>query len=104
MFIKGRAKKGQKGIGKIVHNLWIKKEMWEIDENNRMNQIRMMKPKDWVNNLEIEAIRREIENEGRDEENDGKIHGNDHTADMHNKNDNINHVCSANEEPIKICL
>ena len=104
MFIKGREKKGQKGIVKIVHNLWIKKGVWEIDENNRMNQIRMMNPKDWVKNLEIEAIRREIENEGRDEENDGKIQGNDHTADMHDKNDNINHVCSANEEPIKICL
>ena len=33
MFIKGREKKGlKKWIGKIVHDLWIEKGMWEINE------------------------------------------------------------------------
>ena len=32
-------------IGKIVHDLWIKKGMWEIDEKNLINQIRMIKSK-----------------------------------------------------------
>ena len=45
MFIKGRGKRVKKGIGKIVHDLWIEKGMWEIDEKNLMNQIRIMKSK-----------------------------------------------------------
>ena len=40
--------------------------MWEIDEKNIMNQIRMIKSKGWVTNIEIETIWRKIENEGRD--------------------------------------
>ena len=67
MFIKGRGKRDQKGIGKIVHDLWIEMGMWEIDEKNLMNQIRMIKSKGWVTNIEIETIGRKIENEGRDE-------------------------------------
>ena len=42
----------KKGIGKIVHDLWIEKGMWEIHEKNLMNQIRMIKSKDWVTNTE----------------------------------------------------
>ena len=30
----------KKGIGKVVHDLWIEKGMWKIDEKNLMNQIR----------------------------------------------------------------
>ena len=40
----------KKGIGKIVHDLWIKMGLWEIDEKNLMNQIRMIKSKGWVTN------------------------------------------------------
>ena len=39
-------KKGFKnGIGEILHDLWIEKGMWEIDEKHLMNQIRMIKSK-----------------------------------------------------------
>ena len=62
----------KKGIGKIVHDLWIEMGMWEIDEKNLMNQIRMIKSKGWVTNIEIETIRRKIENE-RDEVNEGTM-------------------------------
>ena len=55
-------KKGvKKGIGKIVHDLWIEKGMWEIDEKILMNQIRMIKSKGRVMKIEIETIRRKIE-------------------------------------------
>ena len=49
MFIKGRGvKKGsKKGFGKIVHDLLIEKEMWEIDEKkfnepNKNDQVQRM--------------------------------------------------------------
>ena len=32
----------KKRIGKIVHDLWIEMAMWEIDEKNLMDQIRMI--------------------------------------------------------------
>ena len=57
----------KKEIGKIVHDLWIEKGMWENDEKNLMYQERMIKSKGWVTNIEIETIRRKIENDGRDE-------------------------------------
>ena len=53
----------KKGIGKRVDDLWIEKGMWEIDEKNRMNQIRMIKSKNWVTSIEIETMRKKIENE-----------------------------------------
>ena len=60
-------KKGvKKGIGKIVHPLWIEKGMSGIDKKNLMNQIRMIKSKGQVTNTEIEIISRKIESEGRD--------------------------------------
>ena len=43
----------KKGNGKIMHDLWIEKRMWEIDEKNLMNQMRMIKSKGWVTNIEI---------------------------------------------------
>ena len=46
-------------IGKIVHDLWIEKGMWEIDEKILMNQIRMIKSKGRV--MKVETIRRKIE-------------------------------------------
>ena len=92
----------KKGIGKIVHDLWIEMGMWEIDEKNLMNQIRMIKSKGWVTNIEIEAIRRKIENEGRDEVNEGTIKESDNTADFYDEKGDINHADSANEEPIRI--
>ena len=92
----------KKGIGKIVHDLWIEMGIWEIDEKNLMNQIRMIKSKGWVTNIEIETIRRKIENEGRDEVNEGTIKESDNTADFYDENGDINHADSANEEPIRI--
>ena len=92
----------KKGIEKIVHDLCIEKEMWEIDENSQMNQIKMFKSKGWVTNVEIETIKRKTENKGRDEVNSGTMEENDNTADIYEKNDDINHVDSANEEPIEI--
>ena len=91
----------KKGIGKIVHDLWIKMGMWEIDEKNLMNQIRMIESKGWVTNIEIETIRRKIENEGRDKVNEGTIKESDNTADIYDENGDINHADSANEEPIE---
>ena len=42
MFIKAREKSVKNGIGKIVHDLWVEKGMWDINEKNLMNQIRMI--------------------------------------------------------------
>ena len=102
MFIKGRGKGVKKGIGKIVHDLWIEMGMWETDEKNLMNRIRMTKSKRWVANIEIETIRRKIESEGRDKVNEGTIKESDNTADIYDENGDINHADSANEEPIGI--
>ena len=49
------------------------KEMQEINENNLLNQIRMIKSTGLVINVEIEKTMRKIENEGRHEVNDGTI-------------------------------
>ena len=75
--------------------------MWEIDEKILMNQIRMIKFKGWVTNIETETIRRKIEN-GRDEVNEGTMKENDNTADIYDENIDINHADSANEVPIRI--
>ena len=92
----------EKWIGKIVHGLWIEKGMWEIDKKNLKNQIRMIKSKGWVTNIEIETIRKKIENEGRDDVNKGKIQESDNTADIYDEIVDINHADGANEEPIRI--
>ena len=76
--------------------------MWEIDKKNLMNQIRIIKSKGWVTNIEIETIRRKIENEGRDEVNEGTIQESVNIADIYDENVDINHADSANEEPIRI--
>ena len=100
-------KKGvKKGIRKIVHDLWIEKGMWQTDEKNLMNQIRMIKTKGWVTNTEIETIRRKIYNEGRDEVNEDTMHdsnniNDENIADINDENIDINHVDSANEEPLQ---
>ena len=92
----------KKGIGKIVHDLWIEMGMWEIDGKKLMNQIRMVKSKGWVTNIETETIWRKIENEGKDEVNESTIKKSDNTADIYDENGDINHADSANEEPIRI--
>ena len=100
-------KKGvKKGIRKIVHDLWIEKGMWQTDEKNLMNQIRMIKTKGWVTNTEIETIRRKIYNEGRDEVNEDTMHDSDNIndeniADINDENVDTNHADSANEEPLQ---
>ena len=96
-------KKGvKKGIGKIVHHLWIEKGMSGIDKKNLMNQIRMIKSKGQVTNTEIEIISRKIESEGRDNVNGGTIQENDNIAGINDKNVDINYADSANKEPIRI--
>ena len=92
----------KKGIGKIVHDLWIEMGIWEIDEKNLMNQIRMIESKEWVTNIETETIRRKIENKSRDEVNEGTVKESDNTADIYDENCDINHANNANEEPIRI--
>ena len=63
----------KKGNRRIVHGLWTEKVMWEIGEKNLMNQITLIKSKGWVINIEVETIRRKIENEGRDGVNEGTM-------------------------------
>ena len=96
--LRAEKKEVKKEIGKTVHDLWLEKRMWEIDEKNLMNQTRMIKSKGWVTNTEIEAIRRKIENEGRDEVNERTIKGSDNIGGINDENVNINYVDSANEE------
>ena len=96
--LRAEKKEVKKEIGKTVHDLWLEKGMWEIDEKNLMNQTRMIKSKGWVTNTEIEAIRRKIENEGRDEVNERTIKGSDNIVDINDENVNINYEDSANEE------
>ena len=69
--------------------MWIGKGMRETDESNVMNQIRMIKPKGWVTDVEIETIKRKIENESSDDVNDGTIQENDNTTDIYDENHNI---------------
>ena len=102
MIIKGKGKGVKKRIEKIVHDLWIEKGMWEIDEKVLINQIRMIKSKGWVTNIEIETIRRKIENESRDEVNEGTIEEKDNTAGINDENVDITQEDSTNEEPIRI--
>ena len=78
-----------------MHDLRIEKGIRKIDENNLMNQIRIIK-------LEIETIRTKIEYERRDEVNDATIQEDDNIADIYVENDVINHTDSVNEEPIEI--
>ena len=92
----------KKGIWETVHDLWIEKGMREIDEKNLLNQTRMIKFKDLVTNIEIETMRRKIENEGRGEVNEGTIQKSDNTADIYDENVDVNHTDSGNEQPIRI--
>ena len=67
-----------------------------------MNQIRMIKSKGRLRNIETETIRRKTENESRDEVNEGTIQESDNTAGINDENVDTNHEDTANEEPIKI--
>ena len=51
--------------------------------------MRMIKPKGWVTDVEIETIKRKIENESSDDVNDGTIQENDNTTDIYDENHNI---------------
>ena len=93
-------KKGvKKGIGKIVHELRIEKGMCEINEKNLMNQIRMIKSKGWVTNIEIETTRRKI---GRNEGNEGTVQESHNIVDVDDEKVDINHADSVTEEPTTI--
>ena len=85
-----------------MHDLWIEKEMWEIDEKNLMSQIRITKSKGWVTNAEIETIRRKIDNESRGEVNEGITQESDNIVDISDANVDTNHADSVNKEPITI--
>ena len=62
----------------------------------------MIKSKGLVTNIEIEAIRRTIENDGRDEPNEGTMPESDNTAGNYEEDVDINHADTVNEEPIRI--
>ena len=80
-----------------MHDLWIEKGMWEIDEKNLMNQIRIIKSKGRVTNTEIKTIRRKIDNEGSDEVNEVRMQESNNIADINDENVDMNHADSENE-------
>ena len=57
-----RAQKGGRGVGKRTLDLWLDRGMFDISENNLMNQIRVIKKKQWLTSVEIEEMKRLIEN------------------------------------------
>ena len=69
--------------------LWIEKRMWEIDEKNLMNQIRMIKSKGWVTNTQIETIRRKIDSKSRDEVNEGTMQESHNIVGINDENVDI---------------
>ena len=62
---------GGRGVGERVLRHWEEKEMFEINQNNLMNQIRMIRKKGWLTNVEIEEIRRKVGSDSN-ESNDGE--------------------------------
>ena len=84
--LRAEKKEVKKVTGKIVRHLWIEKGMWEIDDKNLMNQIRMIKSKGWETNTEIETTGEKIDNKGRDEVNEGTMYDSDNMADIKNEN------------------
>ena len=62
----------------------------------------MIKSKGLVTNIEIETIRRTIDNDGRDEPNEGTMQESDNTAGNYEEDVDINHADTVNEEPIRI--
>ena len=69
--------------------LWIEKRMWEIDEKNLMNQIRMIKSKGWVTNTQIETIRRKLDSKSRDEVNEGTMQESHNIVGINDENVDI---------------
>ena len=57
-----RAQKGGRGVGKRTLDLWLDRGMFDISENNLMNRIRVIKKKQWLTSVEIEEMKRLIEN------------------------------------------
>ena len=57
-----RAQKGGRGVGKRTLDLWLDRGMFDISENNLMRQIRVIKKKQWLTSIEIEEMKRLIEN------------------------------------------
>ena len=55
-----------------------------------------------MTNIEIETIRRKIENKGRNEVNEGIIQESDNIAGIYDENVDVNHADSANKESIRI--
>ena len=63
--------------------------MWEIDEKNLMNQIRMIKSKGWVTNTQTETIRRKIDSKSRDEVNEGTMQESHNIVGINDENVDI---------------
>ena len=98
MFIKGIEKRGPKRD-------W-KNSVWFVDREgnvgNWWKKSNEPSTKGCVANTEIETIRWKIDYEGRDEVNEGTMQESDNIEDINHDNVVINHVDSANEEPIAI--
>ena len=62
----------------------------------------MIKSKGLVTNIDIETLRRTIDNDGRDEPNEGTMQESDNTAGNYEEDVDINHADTVNEEPIRI--
>ena len=69
--------------------LWIEKGLWEIDEKNLMNQIRMITSKGCITNTQIETIRRKTDSKGRDEVNEGTMQESDNIVGINGENVDI---------------
>ena len=50
-------------IGRNVHECWKEKNMFDIEENILMNQIRTIIKKGWLTDIELETIKRRVESE-----------------------------------------
>ena len=98
MFIKGIEKRGPKRD-------W-KNSVWFVDREgnvgNWWKKSNEPNKKGCVANTEIETIRWKIDYEVRDEVNEGTMQESDNIEDINHDNVVINHVDSANEEPIAI--
>ena len=60
----------------------------------------MIKSKGLVTNIEIETIRRTIDNDGRDEPNEGTMQESDNTAGNYEEDVDINHADTVNENDL----
>ena len=53
----------RRGCRKRMHGIWRSKDIFEVTGQRLMDQIRQIKKNKWLSNLEIEKIKRRIEEE-----------------------------------------